>query len=499
VFDLAVIGGGINGAGIARDAAGRGLKVLLCEQDDLAAHTSSASTKLIHGGLRYLEQRAFGLVRKSLAERERLLRAAPHIMRPLRFVLPLVPGMRPAWMIRAGLFLYDHLAPRARLPGCEAIDLRRHPAGEALRADLHQAFAYSDVWTDDARLVVLNAVDAAERGAAVCTRTVCQRARRERDLWRLELRTAGGALRIEQARALVNATGPWAADFLRDQLGQAQAPRLRLVKGSHVVVPRLYAHDGAYLLQNDDRRVVFAIPFEGDYTLIGTTERDWACDPARAAIEPDEIDYLCAAAGRYFRAPVRPEQVVWSFAGVRPLLGEPGSASEVTRDWRLEWDFDGAALLSVLGGKLTTFRKLAEAAVDGLMPRLGAAGAAWTAQATLPGGDMAGGDLARLRADLAAQYPWLPDALARRWAAAYGTRARRLLQDAGALADLGRELAPGLFERELAYLVDVEFARCAEDVLWRRSKLGLGQAARSVETIDAWISARLAHGRPTPV
>jgi glycerol-3-phosphate dehydrogenase len=487
VFDLAVVGGGINGAGIARDAAGRGLRVLLCEQDDLAAHTSSASTKLIHGGLRYLEHGEFALVRKALAERERLLGAAPHIMRPLRFVMPLVPGMRPAWMIRAGLFLYDHLAPRARLPGCAAIDLRRHEAGAALRPEYRRAFAFSDMWTDDARLVVLNVVDAAERGATVLTRTRCAAARRERDWWRLELHGRDGTVRVEQARALANATGPWAARFLRKELAAANPPALRLVKGSHIVVPRLFRHECAYLLQNPDRRVVFAIPFEQDFTLIGTTEQEFDGDPARAVIDSGEIAYLCTTVSRFFRAPVRPADVLWHYTGVRPLLGEPGSAAEVTRDYRLAWDDAGPPLLSVLGGKLTTYRKLAEEAVDHLMPRLARRAAAWTAGSPLPGGEIPGQDLAAWRESLARSRPWLRADLCDRWACAYGSRVERLLEGALGADDLGAELAPGLCERELAYLAEVEFPRSAADVLWRRTKLGLRLPPSAGEAVDDWL------------
>lgn len=493
-FDLAVIGGGINGAGIARDAAGRGLSVLLLERDDLAAHTSSASTKLIHGGLRYLEHYAFGLVRKSLAEREVLLGLAPHIIRPLRFVVPHDQGQRPAWLIRLGLFLYDHLAPRERLPGCEAIRLRRHPAGAALKPAFKRGFAYSDAWVDDARLVVLNAVDAAARGADVRTRCELVGATRDAEAWFLRLRHADGRADEVRASAVVNAAGPWVDRLLDQRLGVPSPHRVRLVKGSHLVTPRLFEHDYAYLFQHPDGRVVFAMPFEGRFTLIGTTDVEFDGDPRTATVSDEETDYLCRLVSRYFARPVSASDVVWRFAGVRPLLDdEAGRASAVTRDYALALDTGAAPVLSVFGGKLTTYRKLAEEAVERLLPLLGRAGAPrWTAQAPLPGGDLPAEDRDRLLADLRARHPWAPGPLAARWAASYGTRARQLIGDAEGLGDLGEEIVPGLHAVEVKWLMRTEFARTAEDILWRRTRLGLHLPPDSAARLEAWLAAHRA-------
>ena len=388
--DILVVGGGINGCGIARDLAGRGWRVVLAEQDDLAAHTSSSSTKLIHGGLRYLEYYEFGLVRKALAERERLLRSAPHIMWPLRFVMPHDPGMRPVWMIRAGLFLYDHLARREVLPGSTTVDLRSHPAGAPLKRDFRKGFVYSDGWVDDARLVVLNALDAKARGATVLTRTACIDARREATQWQATLRSDDGSERTLKARALVNAAGPWAAQFLAEHAHAPRPKSLRLVKGSHIVVPKMFEHEHAYIFQNPDKRIIFAIPYEGEFTLIGTTDVEIHGDPRGAAIDIDETAYLCEQASRYFRRPITPADVVWSYAGVRPLLeDEAGDPSAVTRDYLLEPNTTAAPLLSVWGGKITTFRKLAEEAADEVGRLLGDRRPAWTHGAFLPGGDLA--------------------------------------------------------------------------------------------------------------
>ncbi|HVL56020.1 MAG TPA: glycerol-3-phosphate dehydrogenase [Burkholderiaceae bacterium] len=496
-YDVVVIGGGINGAGIARDAAGRGLSVLLCEQHDLAQHTSSASTKLIHGGLRYLEYYEFGLVRKALREREVLLRAAPHIIRPLRFVMPYDASMRPQWMIRAGLFLYDHLARRELLPGSSAIDLRAHPAGAPLRDTYRRAFVYSDGWVDDARLVVLNAIDASERGATVLTRTRCVGATREQSAsgephWKVRLRRAGegGAESTVTARALVNAAGPWAASLLSEQLGLRSRRRLRQVKGSHIVVPALFEHPFAYIFQNPDRRIIFAIPFERRFTLIGTTDVDYPGDPGQAAIDAQEIDYLCANATRYFRAPVRPADVVWTYSGVRPLLDdERDDARAVTRDYQLELDRDGAPLLSVLGGKITTFRKLAEEAVGRVQDALGRSAPAWTAAAPLPGGDLPGADFERFEQSLRARLPWLAAPVLERWARAYGTRIDRLVGSADRVAQLGAEVAPGLYEAELDYLRSREWAATADDALWRRTKLGLQLDADQRRAVADWFES----------
>jgi glycerol-3-phosphate dehydrogenase len=491
-YDLLVVGGGINGTGIARDAAGRGLKVLLCEQHDLAAHTSSASTKLIHGGLRYLEEFHFALVRKALEERELLLGAAPHIMRPLHFVMPHAAHLRPAWMIRAGLFLYDHLARRVRLAGSSSIDLRRHIAGGPLKDSYRRGFVYSDVQTDDARLVVLNALDARERGAAILTRTRCERIAPEGGSWSATLLSPRGE-QLVRARAVVNATGPWVSRFLADSTPVRAAHRTRLVKGSHIVVPRLFAHRFAYIFQNEDRRVVFAIPFQHDFTLIGTTDVDFHDDPAAVSIDPQEVSYLCALANRYFRRPVSPADVVWSFAGVRPLLADESSdPMSVTREYALELERDPAPLMSVFGGKITTYRRLSEEAVNRLAAALGArATTPWTAGVTLPGGELPRGSFAVFLRALERRYPWLPARVRLRCAHAYGSRLERVLGDAGRVADLGSELLPQLYEREVEYLCREEFARTAEDILWRRTKLGLQLLKLGTSPLERWLESHV--------
>ena len=495
--DLLIVGGGINGAGIARDAAGRGLSVVLCEKDDLASHTSSASSKLIHGGLRYLEHYEFGLVRKALIEREVLLRSAPHIMKPLRFVMPVDKGQRPAWMLRAGLFLYDSLARRELLPGSRGIHLRDHAAGEPLKPQFSRGFVYSDGWVDDARLVVLNAVDAAERGARVFTRTRCEAARRLGRHWSATLRGPHGVTTVK-ARAMVNAAGPWTAHFLQTAVQQPSAKSLRLIKGSHIVVRRLFDHPYAYIFQHPDGRIVFAIPYEQDFTLIGTTDLDYQGDVDKVAIERDEIMYLCELASRYFRRQIVPADVVWTYSGVRPLVAdEAASASAVTRDYRLELDRQGAPLLSVFGGKITTFRKLAEEAVDMLAPALSNRRGAWTAHACLPGGDLFGPqpdnravlEFDRFAHQLQQKYNWLPGALIARYARAYGTRTDMLLAGRCALADMGDEILPGLYAAEVDYLMQLEWAVKAGDILWRRSKLGLHLPPGAEAQLDDWIKA----------
>jgi glycerol-3-phosphate dehydrogenase len=514
-----VVGGGINGAGIARDLAGRGWQVLLCERDDLAGHTSSSSTKLIHGGLRYLEMGAFALVRKALQEREILLRSAPHIMWPLRFVMPHDPAMRTAWVIRAGLFLYDHLARRDALPGSQGIDLRQSPLGAPLKARYTQGFVYSDVWVDDARLVVLNALDARERGATVLTRSPCTRVHRSASGWTATLQTPQGA-RTVVARALVNAAGPWADGFLRQVAHAANGEtlatqHLRLVKGSHIVVRRLFEHDHAYIFQNADKRIAFAIPYERDFTLIGTTDIEWPAHrltPAdKAQIDATEVAYLCEQASRYFTRPVTPADVVWSYAGVRPLLDDaPGhpsaSPSTLSRDYLLERNTQAAPLLSVWGGKITTYRKLAEDAADLVGQMLGHNRAAWTASAHLPGGDLRGAratrptrhtqhtqhtgrpdtDFAALLQTTQERRPFLPAALGHRLCRAYGSRVEQVMGNAESLADMGLEVAPGLYEAELRYLVREEWAQTAEDVLWRRSKLGLHFTPAQRQAVQDW-------------
>jgi glycerol-3-phosphate dehydrogenase len=493
-YDLLVIGGGINGAGIARDAAGRGLRVLLCEKDDLASHTSSASTKLIHGGLRYLEYYEFGLVRKALKEREVLLRAAPHIIRPLRFVMPHVSSLRPAWMIRAGLFLYDHLSHREVLPGSHSVQLRRHPAGVPLLETMTRGFIYSDAWVDDARLVVLNALDAKERGATVLTRTRFVSAERQAKHWLARITTEGQQPRTIRTRAIVNAGGPWASRLLRQTIAHTQHNDLRLVKGSHIVTKKLFDHDHAYIFQNPDKRIVFAIPFQGEFTLIGTTDVEYHGNPAKVSISPEEISYLCESVNRYFSHKIAPADVVWSYSGVRPLLAgeDADNPSAVTRDYQLDLDApdDQAPVLSVFGGKITTFRRLAEDAVDLLKGALAFDKPTWTAAATLPGGDLPNADFGAFFADLQSRYPWLSQELAQRYARSYGSRAMRMLGDAKSVAALGEELSPGLFEIEARYLVDQEWAMTADDILWRRSKLGLYATVESISRLTHWLTPK---------
>jgi glycerol-3-phosphate dehydrogenase len=491
-----VVGGGINGAGIARDLAGRGLVVVLCEKDDLASHTSSSSTKLIHGGLRYLEYYEFNLVRKALAERELLLRSAPHIMWPLRFVMPHDAAMRPLWMVRAGLFLYDHLARREVLPGSRAVDLRRHVAGAPLKKEFSKGFVYSDGWVDDARLVVLNAVDAVGQGATVLTRCACVDATRGAAHWQATLRGADGVTHALRARALVNAAGPWAAQFLAEHAHAPERKALRLVKGSHIVVPRIFEHDHAYIFQNPDKRIIFAIPYEGAFTLIGTTDVEHHGAIGDVRIDADEIAYLCAQASRYFERPVVAADVVWSYSGVRPLLDdESGDPSAVTRDYALELNLDQAPLLNVWGGKITTFRKLAEEAADLLAGPLGTSRGPWTARAPLPGGDLTewigparrpDTDFERFVQVLAQRHAQLPPTLLRRLARCYGARVGALLGAGGDPGALGAEVAPGLFEAELHFLHQHEWARCADDVLWRRTKLGLHYSAAQRGQVAAW-------------
>ncbi len=484
-FDVVVVGGGINGAGLARDLAGRGWRVLLAEAQDLARHTSSSSTKLIHGGLRYLETYEFSLVAKALQEREVLLKSAPHLIQPLRFVLPHAPHLRPAWMIRVGLFLYDHLARRELLPGSRGLKLAGSVYGEPLRPEFTRGFVYSDGWVDDARLVVANAQDACARGAEVLTRCAVTRAVRGADAWQLTLAN-GRALR---SRALVNAAGPWAEAFLRGQGLPARG--LRLVKGSHIVVDQRFTHDHAYIFQNPDGRIIFAIPFQGRFTLIGTTDvelPEHEAPPAQAQIAADEIAYLCEQASRYLARPVAPADVLWTYAGVRPLLDEGGSASSVTRDYLLETDAAGGApLLNVWGGKLTTYRKLAEDGATQLGRLLGDERRPWTARAQLPGGDLGahGVDIAGFTATLQARHADRPPALVARLARAYGSTAAELLA-----APPGAEVAPGLFDSELRHLVDHEWARSADDVLWRRSKLGLHFTPAQREAVAAWFGTR---------
>jgi glycerol-3-phosphate dehydrogenase len=492
IFDIAVIGGGINGCGIARDAAGRGLSVYLCEQDDLASGTSSRATKLIHGGLRYLEHYEFRLVHEALAEREVLWGIAPHIIWPLRFVLPHHAGLRPAWLLRLGLFLYDHLGGRKVLPPTRTLDLRSDIAGASLKMPAEKAFEYSDCWVEDSRLVVLNAMDARAHDAVVETRHRLTAARRENDLWHLTIEDVIHGTTSERcARILVNAAGPWVGEVLGCVHAQSPA-RVRLVKGSHIVVKKLFDHDRCYIFQNADGRIVFAIPYEHDFTLIGTTDLDYDGDPADVAASALEIDYLCAVSNEYFTRTIGASDVVWSYSGVRPLYDDGVSkAQDATRDYVLELDTTGAPLLSVFGGKITTYRCLAESALDRLAPHLaGDIGARkWTRNAPLPGGAFPMQGFAALVTQFEARWPVLPATLLTRLARAYGTRVTDVLGDAKDLDDLGLHFGADLYEREVAYLIREEWARNAQDILWRRSKLGLRITEAEAAALDTYLRA----------
>ncbi len=490
-FDIAIIGGGVNGCGIARDAAGRGLKVLLVEKSDLASGTSSASTKLVHGGLRYLEHYEFGLVRESLAEREVLWRLAPHIIRPLRFVLPHHDGLRPALLIRLGLFLYDHLGGRKLLPPSRAIDLASDPAGAPLKQTFRRGFEYSDCWVDDARLVVLNAVDAARRGAAIRTRTAMTGATRANGQWRIDLTDAPSGERwAARARILINAAGPWVAE-VAGLVRNEDAASVRLVKGSHIVVPKVFDHDRAYIFQNADGRIVFAIPYEHDYTLIGTTDVDFDGSLANVEIRDDEVEYLCHAASGYFANPVRPGDVAWTYSGVRPLAGGGDApAHAVTRDYVLELRGEKGqpALLTIFGGKITTYRRLAEEALAKLAPWLGEALPSWTRDQPLPGGDLPVDGVDDLAREVEQSCPALDPATAHRVARAYGTGAKDIFADAISVADLGRDFGAGLYEREVLHLAANEWAMTAADIVWRRSKLGLKMTPDEIKGLDDWLA-----------
>jgi glycerol-3-phosphate dehydrogenase len=492
-FDLAVIGGGINGTGIARDAAGRGLRVVLIEQNDLAAATSSASSKLIHGGLRYLEHREFGLVHTALKEREVLLRAAPHLIRPLRFVLPINATRRSALMLRIGLLIYDWIGWRKILPGTREVDLLTDEAGAPLRRTFHHAYEYSDCFADDARLVVLNAVDAAERGAVIRTRTRCVRAERG-DEWRLIL-NARGQRDVITARVLVNATGAWVESFADSVLRQQHKARLRLDKGSHIVVRRLYDHDRAYILQAADGRVVFTIPFQNDFTLIGTTDRSFIGDPAVVMPSGEEIDYLCSVVNEYFRNTIAAADVVWAYAGVRSLYDDGASQSQdirsqdLGREYFLALDerFGEAPALTVYGGKITTYRRLAEDAMAKLahfFPRTHA----WTVRSPLPGGDFVYDGIDTLVARAQRTWPFLAEDHVRRLVHAYGTRVDNVLKAVTGPADLGVRFGADLTAAEVRYLMSKEWAQTADDVLWRRSKLGLRFTDAQRTTLDRFMT-----------
>ncbi|MCL4138240.1 UNVERIFIED_CONTAM: hypothetical protein GTU68_054041 [Idotea baltica] len=490
-FDLVVIGGGINGAGIARDAAGRGLSVLLVEKDDLAEHTSSASTKLIHGGLRYLEHYDFMLVRHALQEREVLLKAAPHIIWPLRFVLPHHKALRPKWLIRLGLFLYDHIGGRKLLPASYSLDLTKHVSGEALKSEFTSGFEYSDCWVQDARLVVLNVMDAAALGCDVRTRCECTDLVRLEGQWRVHLHnklTDNNS--TVTARAVVNASGPWVEETLGLDEEHDSKHGVRLVKGSHIVVPKLFDHPYTYIFQNADNRVLFAVPYEQDYTLLGTTDVEVNDKPSKQYIEQEEINYICKSVGEYFEQPIDPATVKWTYAGVRPLYDDASeNASKVTRDYKLDLDVrKNAPVLSVYGGKITTYRKLAEQAVDILKETLGHSQPAWTADAPLPGGDINNADFDGFLEGVKSQYAWLDEALLFDYARNYGTRISVLLAGCSSMEGLGQHFSGPLYQREVDYLVENEWARSADDILWRRSKKGLHANANTADVLQAYLN-----------
>lgn len=493
IYDIAIIGGGINGTGIARDAAGRGLRTVLFEKGDLAQGTSSASTKLIHGGLRYLEHYEFRLVREALIERETLLRIAPHIIWPLRFILPYHQGLRPAWLLRLGLFLYDHLGGRELLPDTAKVSLAQGPLSAALKPGFTFGFEYSDCWVEDSRLVVLNARDAVERGAAIFTRTNVIAAEREDKLWHITTHDPDGRTAHHRATHLVNAAGPWVADTLTSTLRMNTQAKVRQVKGSHIVVPKLYDHDRCFIFQNSDGRIIFAIPYERDFTLIGTTDIDYHDDPSHVRISDQEIDYLCAAASEYFVTPVVRDMIVWTYSGVRPLYDDGASkAQEATRDYVLVLDAPAnrPPLLSVFGGKITTYRRLAEAALDklGVSPeRKG-----WTGKTPLPGGDFPVEGFANELRQLRQLWPFLPNHLAERLLRAYGTRTKQILYGKSSMSDLGRCFGADLHEAEVDYLITDEWARSADDILWRRSKLGLRFDAIEIARLQEYVAQRLA-------
>jgi glycerol-3-phosphate dehydrogenase len=496
IFDLLIVGGGVNGCGIARDAAGRGNSVFLCEMNDLASGTSSWSTKLVHGGLRYLEYYEFRLVREALIEREILWGIAPHIIRPLRFVLPHHDGLRPAWLLRLGLFLYDHIGGRHRLPPTRSVDLSRDEVGKPLVPNrYHRGFEYSDCFVDDARLVVLTARDAANRGAEIRTRSRAVDIRQTDSIWEITLENASNGERsIVRARVLVNAGGPWVEQVLAAGSGVNARAKVRLVQGSHIVVRKLYDHDRAYMFQNSDGRIVFVIPYQDDFTLIGTTDQDYHGDPAKVKATPGEIQYLCDSVSEYLAKPVRPADVVWTYAGVRPLYDDGASeAKAATREYVFELDLPGGApLLSIYGGKITTHRRLAEEALEKLAPYLKGTKSqeGWTGHAPLPGGDLDVFAIPALTAELMRDYPFLTPFHANRLAHAYGTRAVKLLGNAKTMDDLGKAFGASLTEAEVRYLISEEWARTAEDIVWRRSKLGLRLTPDEIAAIDAWISAQ---------
>lgn len=496
--DLFIIGGGINGTGIARDAAGRGLKTVLVEQTDLAAGTSSASSKLIHGGLRYLEHYEFHLVRESLQEREILWRMAPHLVRPLRFVLPHHKGLRPVFILRLGLFIYDHIGGRKLLRKTKSLNLKKDAKGDPLKHGFRKGFEYSDCWVDDARLVVTNALAAHRRGATILNRHKFISAVREDRDWRITVEAPGGERLEFQADALVNAAGPWVENALQSCIMSDEAhSHARLVKGSHIIVPAIYDGRQCYTFQNADKRVIFAIPYEGQYTLLGTTDVPFSGDPAKVEASAAEIQYLCDAANEYFDKRIKADDVVWSYAGIRPLYDDGEiNPSATTRDYHLDLDTreDTLPLLSVFGGKITTYRRLAEEAMEALAPFLSFNQENWTGYAPLPGGDLPtdvtpAKSLKHFKAEMYTRYDWLDDAIVSRMVNAYGSRIERVLRGASSVEDLGQHFGAGLYESEVRYLMREEWAQTADDILWRRSKLGLKLTATEKDTLASWMKA----------
>ena len=496
IEDIFVIGGGINGCGIARDAAGRGYSVRLAEMNDLASGTSSGSSKLIHGGLRYLEHYEFRLVRESLSEREVLLKMAPHIIWPMRFVLPHHSGLRPAWLLRLGLFLYDHIGKRKLLPGTKQVNLKTASAGKPLKPMFSKGFEYSDCWVNDARLVVLNAKDAKEHGAKIETRTKVISVHKENDYWSITTENLNtGDKAIHKARLIVNAAGPWVDKVLNESFESHQSKNVRLVQGSHIVVPKMHDHDRAYIFQNADDRIIFALPYEQDFTLIGTTDHDYLGDPANVKITESEISYLCSAASEYFEKAVKVDDVVWSYSGVRPLYDDGATAAqEATREYILRVDGEGdePRVVNIFGGKITTYRKLAESMLEKIEAIIGERKGTWTANSHLPGGDFEVTDYDALVSKLKTEFDFLELALTQRLIRSYGTNAWAILKGASNLKDMGQNFGGSLTEREVKYLIQHEWAESAEDVVWRRSKLGIRLSKQDILILDEWMQKNVA-------
>lgn len=495
-YDVFIIGGGINGVGIARDAVGRGFRTGLCEMNDLGSGTSSWSTKLIHGGVRYLEHYEFRLVREALIEREVLWATAPHIIWPMRFILPHHKDLRPAWLLRLGLFLYDHLGGRKALPATKTLNLQQTDYGKPILEDFRKGFEYSDCWVQDARLVVLCAMDAKDRGADIFSRTRCESAERTDGHWTITLQDqATGKQRKLTARSLINAGGPWVENIIQNTLRINSSAGIRMVQGSHIIVPKLYDHDRSYIFQNADNRIIFTIPYERDFTLIGTTDHDYEGDPADSKITDGEIDYLCDAASEYFRKPITRDMIHWTYAGVRPLYNDGASAAqEATREYVLKEDGNASTgyLVNIFGGKLTTHRKLAESVLQLIEGELGEKGRPWTHRAKLPGGEFTMTDLPAQIAAAQSRYSGLPEALIERYYTTYGTRIMSVLANANAIEQLGQHFGADVYEVEVRYLMTNEWARTAEDVLWRRTKRGLHMTKEQAASLDSWMQENAA-------